>query len=59
VDDDKRTFGIMLVQHTQKKITLSGKAIGSKVNIEVDMVGKYVEKSVRATLGGRASAATE
>lgn len=53
VDDDKRTFGIMIVQHTQKKITLSRKEIGSKVNIEVDMVGKYVEKSVKATLGSR------
>jgi riboflavin synthase len=53
VDDDKRTFGIMLIQHTQQKITLGRKVIGSKVNIEVDMVGKYVEKSVRATLSGR------
>jgi riboflavin synthase len=51
VDDDKRTFGIMLIQHTQKKITLSRKEIGSKVNVEVDMVGKYVEKSVKAALG--------
>jgi len=53
VDDEKRTFGIMLIQHTQQKITLGRKVIGSKVNIEVDMVGKYVEKSVRATLSGR------
>jgi riboflavin synthase len=53
VDDDKRTFGVMLIQHTQQKITLGRKVIGSKVNIEVDMVGKYVEKSVRATLSGR------
>jgi riboflavin synthase len=52
VDDEKRTFGIMLIQHTQNKITLSRKDIGSKVNIEVDMVGKYVEKSVRAALSG-------
>jgi riboflavin synthase len=59
VDDEKRAFGIMLVQHTQKKITLSRKAIGSKVNVEVDMVGKYVEKSVRATLSGRGIGATE
>jgi riboflavin synthase len=51
VDDDKRTFGIMLIQHTQKKITLGRKEIGSKVNVEVDMVGKYVEKSVKAALG--------
>ena len=49
----------MLIQHTQQKITLGRKAIGSKVNIEVDMVGKYVEKSVRATLSGRGGGSTE
>ncbi|KAF9015692.1 hypothetical protein BDQ17DRAFT_1404244 [Cyathus striatus] len=46
VDDDKRTFSVMLITHTQEKITLSKKQVGGKVNIEVDMVGKYVEKSV-------------
>ncbi|KAH8997558.1 hypothetical protein EDB92DRAFT_1840382 [Lactarius akahatsu] len=55
VDDEKRTFGIMLIQHTQEKITLSKKKIGAKVNIEVDMVGKYVEKSVSAALSGSGS----
>ena len=45
----------MLIQHTQEKITLSKKKIGSKVNIEVDMVGKYVEKSVSAALSGSGS----
>jgi riboflavin synthase len=52
VDDNRRTFGVMLIQHTQEKISLSKKEIGSKVNIEVDMVGKYVEKSVLAALEG-------
>lgn len=52
VDDVQRTFDVMLIQHTQQKITLSKKEIGEKVNIEVDMVGKYVEKSVVAALGG-------
>ena len=45
----------MLIQHTQEKITLSKKKIGSKVNIEVDMVGKYVEKSVTAALSDSGS----
>jgi len=52
VDDAKRQFSIMLIKHTQEKITLSKKAVGAKVNIEVDMVGKYVRKSVVAALGG-------
>lgn len=53
VNDEKRTFSVMLIKHTQEKITLSKKPIGAKVNIEVDIVGKYVEKSVAAALGGR------
>ncbi|KAG1845956.1 Lumazine-binding protein [Suillus tomentosus] len=52
VDDAERTFGVMLIQHTQQKITLAKKANGERVNIEVDMVGKYVEKSVLAALEG-------
>ena len=57
VNDNERTFGVMLIQHTQQKITLSKKEIGSKVNIEVDMVGKYVEKSVMSALSGKGSEA--
>lgn len=52
VNDADRTFSVMLIQHTQQKITLGKKDIGSKVNIEVDMIGKYVRKSVIAALGG-------
>lgn len=52
VDDAERMFGVMLIQHTQQKITLAKKANGERVNIEVDMVGKYVEKSVLAALEG-------
>lgn len=52
VDDTRRMFGIMLIKHTQEKITLAKKRVGSTVNIEVDMVGKYVEKSVIAALSG-------
>jgi len=52
INDEQRTFSVMLIKHTQEKITLSKKEIGSKVNIEVDMIGKYVQKSVVAALGG-------
>ena len=52
VNDADRTFGVMLIKHTQEKITLGKKPVGSRVNIEVDMVGKYVEKSVTAALSG-------
>ncbi|KAH7881019.1 uncharacterized protein C8R40DRAFT_1076168 [Lentinula edodes] len=52
VNDSDRTFGVMLIQHTQEKITLGKKQLGAKVNIEVDMVSKYLEKSVTAALEG-------
>lgn len=51
VDDTRRQFGVMLIKHTQEMITLAKKPVGSTVNIEVDMVGKYVEKSVLGALG--------
>jgi riboflavin synthase len=50
VDDEQRRFGVMLIKHTQEKITLGRKKVGSKVNLEVDMLGKYVQKSVAAAL---------
>jgi riboflavin synthase len=40
------------VAYTQRYITLPGKALGATVNVEVDVLGKYVEK----LLTGRASA---
>lgn len=52
MDDADRKFSVMLITHTQEKITLARKSIGAKVNIEVDMVGKFVEKSVSAALSG-------
>ena len=44
-------FEIMLVAYTQEKIVTAGKKAGEEVNVEVDMVGKYVEKNVKAYLG--------
>ncbi|KAG6837335.1 hypothetical protein H0H93_011430 [Arthromyces matolae] len=47
VDEEEKIFEVMLIQHTQTKITLGRKDIGSKVNIEVDMIGKYVAKALK------------
>ncbi|KAF8634937.1 hypothetical protein AX15_000670 [Amanita polypyramis BW_CC] len=55
VDDTRRRFSVMLIKHTQEKITLGRKVEGDTVNVEVDMVGKYVYKSVVAALGGDGS----
>lgn len=43
---------VMLIGYTQSKIVMGTKAIGDEVNVEVDMVGKYVEKSVKGFLEG-------
>lgn len=37
-------FTVSLVRHTQEHSTLAGKAVGEAVNIEVDILGKYVER---------------
>ncbi|KAL8856452.1 MAG: hypothetical protein Q9178_006922 [Gyalolechia marmorata] len=37
---------------TREKVVTAGKKVGEEVNVEVDMVGKYVEKSVRGYLEG-------
>ncbi|KTW26173.1 riboflavin synthase, alpha subunit [Pneumocystis carinii B80] len=38
------TFSIMLIPYTQKMTVTSSKIIGDTVNVEVDQMGKYVEK---------------
>lgn len=39
-------FEVMLIAYTQERIVMGNKKVGEEVNVEVDMVGKYVEKSV-------------
>ena len=40
----KGNFAVSIIPHTLKITTLGLLRVGSKVNIEVDMIGKYVEK---------------
>lgn len=44
VDVGDDWFSITLVAFTQQHITLPSKSIGDAVNIEVDVLGKYVER---------------
>ncbi|KAI9001822.1 hypothetical protein DFJ74DRAFT_598163, partial [Hyaloraphidium curvatum] len=46
VDAAKRTFSILLTPYTAAHVTLGVKPVGAKINVEVDVVGKYVEKVV-------------
>lgn len=43
---------VMLITYTQEKVVLAEKKVGEEVNVEVDMVGKYVEKSLQGYLKG-------
>ena len=37
-------FKVSLIPHTKEEATLQGKKVGDQVNIECDMIGKYVER---------------
>lgn len=39
-------FTFMLVPHTQRHVVLPDRAAGARVNLEVDVLGKYVAKSL-------------
>jgi riboflavin synthase len=45
-------FGVTLIPHTLAATTLARKAAGARVNLEADVIGKYVEKLVGAARGG-------
>ncbi len=54
VADD--SFSIALIPHTLKETTLGGRSVGDAVNIETDLVGKYVQ---RLMVGTTASAKSD
>ena len=51
VDDE--SFSVGLIPTTLKLTVLGAKAVGDPVNLEVDVIAKYVEKAVAAQLGDR------
>lgn len=53
VNDHESWFEVMLIAYTQEKVVTAAKGEGEDVNLEVDMVGKYVGKSVAAYFEGR------
>jgi len=46
VNDEEAWWEVMLIAYTQEKIVISSKKPGEEVNVEVDQIGKYVEKAV-------------
>lgn len=51
VDDGEGWFEIMLISYSQEKVVMAQKKAGDTVNIEVDMMAKYAEKSLAGLLG--------
>ncbi|MDH4321840.1 MAG: riboflavin synthase [Desulfobulbaceae bacterium] len=45
---DDKTFSVAIIPHTLTVTTLGGRKQGDTVNIEVDLIGKYVEKLLAA-----------
>jgi len=43
---DLQSFDVSIIPHTAKLTTIGLKKVGEPVNIETDMIGKYVEKFV-------------
>ncbi|KAM3301803.1 riboflavin synthase [Capsicum chacoense] len=44
VFDEEDCFNFMLVAYTQQNVVIPMKKVGQKVNLEVDILGKYVER---------------
>jgi riboflavin synthase len=43
---DRRGVYLMIIPHTLRVTTLGRKGIGASVNIENDLIGKYVERLI-------------
>lgn len=52
VNDREGWWEVMLIAYTQEKVVMAAKKVGEDVNVEVDQVGKYVEKSVQGYFDG-------
>jgi riboflavin synthase len=50
VDQAAGTFSFMLIEFTQQKVIIPKKKVGDKVNLEVDVISKYVEQSLAAVV---------
>lgn len=48
VYEEEGCFDFMLVAYTQLKVVIPLKQVGDKVNLEVDILGKYVEKLLKS-----------
>jgi riboflavin synthase len=48
---DAESFSVSLVQYTQQHTNLAGKAVGASVNLESDIIARYVDELLAAREG--------
>lgn len=51
VDVGDDWFTVALIPHTLEVTTLGQRAVGDEVNLETDVLAKYVERSLQSTTG--------
>ena len=49
---DETSFKVSVIPHTRQETTLTGKRVGAVVNLENDVIAKYVEKWMRPASPG-------
>lgn len=54
VDGEEGWWEVMLISYTQERIVTAAKKVGESVNVEVDQIGKYVEKAVEGYFESKA-----
>lgn len=52
-DVSESGFSVAVIPHTAKVTTLGIKSVGDSVNLETDIIGKYVERLLSARTGGK------
>lgn len=50
IKDEESSFTFTMIKHTQKMVVTGSKREGSKVNIEMDITGKYIARMLEARL---------
>ncbi|GAX91848.1 riboflavin synthase [Effusibacillus lacus] len=51
MDREENSFRVSIIPHTANETNLIGKETGDPVNLECDMIGKYVERLLEARFG--------
>lgn len=59
VDYNREGFQVSIIPHTARETTLGFKKEGDKVNLEADLIGKYVEKLLKNVQSDKTSGFSE